>query len=160
MTPQECQELVAHVAEASTLEGKVRRFVRPTAGRTADAPGDSASCYDLMESLLKSRSRASREIALVVCMGLTAGVPCEPTKDLIPKTIAEHARHILDVVNTSRDPTHGGNVLPVIRSTCGGSDETRRLLLHGLLSLVNSKKATERKTGQTACLAFLLFAHA
>ena len=75
MTAEECQDLAARLAGVPTTEEKVIRFSRFTGGRAADSPGESASCYDFLETLLGSRAPASREIAAVICLGLTEGLP-------------------------------------------------------------------------------------
>jgi hypothetical protein len=157
MTAEKCQDLAARLAEGSTMGEKVARFNSFTGGRAADAPGESALCYDFLETLLGSRVPASREIAAVMCLGLTAGLP-SPAEPPPAKVARERSRQILGSIRSSRDPSYGGNILPMIRSYVQGNDEDRSLTFYGLISLLKSRTASEREAGRTACLGFLVFA--
>jgi len=157
MTAEECQDLAARLAEFPTTEEKASRFSRFAGGRAADAPGESASCYDFLETLLGSRAPALREIAAVMCLGLTAGLPA-PAEPPPQKAARERSRQILGAIRSSRDPSYGGNVLSMIRSYVQGNDEDRSLTFYGLISLLKSRNVSEREAGRTACLGFLVFA--
>ena len=157
MTAEDCQNLAARLAEFPTMEEKVSRFNRFTGRRAADAPGESALCYDFLETLLGSRAPASREIAAVMCLGLTAGLP-SPAEPPPAKATKERSKQILSAIRSSRDPSYGGNVLPMIRSYMQWNDEDRSLTFYGLISLLKSRNVSEREAGRTACLGFLVFA--
>jgi len=155
----QCEALAAHLADAPTLEERMSRLQRWTRGVSSAIPGEHAVCYDRMEDLLECGQANLRETAAVICLGLTCGLPATPLEAPTDKLIGEQARGIVNLIRESRDPTYGGNVLPVIRSYMQGANPTRWLLLHGLLSLLGSKNRKKRTLGQTVCLGFLLFAH-
>jgi hypothetical protein len=159
MTARECQSLAEHLAEAPSLEERMHRLQSWTRGMSSAAPGECAACYDHIEKLLERDEKSLREAAAVFCLGLTCGLPVSPLERPTDKLIKEQALGIVNLLRGSRDPTYGGNVLPVIHNYMQGANATRWLLLHGLLSLLESKNGKKRSLAQTVCLGFLLFAH-